>query len=148
MKTPEKTRKVISEDGWFKTEDIGRMSENGQLFVEGRKSNMVIIGELKVAPEILESVMKTFPGIDSVVIVPIPDDVEHYVLCACIVKNAECETNEEDVRRYCREYHADKPELFTVLPKYYMFFDTFPETRTGKTHRKKLEKIVHQHFRK
>ena len=133
---PEKTRNVLSEDGWYKTDDIGRMTENGQFFVEGRKSNMIISGGFNVAPEILENVMKTFPGIDSVVIVPVPDDVYYQVLCACIVKKSDCEVTEEDIRKYCSEYHADKPGLFTVLPKYYMFFDTIPEKKSGKTYRK------------
>ena len=144
---PEKTKAVLTEDGWYKTDDIGRMTEDGQFFVEGRKSNMIISGGFNVAPEILENVMKTFPGIESVVIVPVPDNVFYQVLCACIVKKANSDITEKDVRQYCEEYHADKPGFFTVLPKYYMFFEEFPETRSGKTHRKELENIALQQFR-
>ncbi|XP_060581018.1 3-[(3aS,4S,7aS)-7a-methyl-1,5-dioxo-octahydro-1H-inden-4-yl]propanoyl:CoA ligase-like [Ruditapes philippinarum] len=144
---PEKTKAVLSEDGWYKTDDIGRMTEDGEFFVEGRKSNMIISGGFNVAPEILENVMKTFPGVDSVIIVPVPDDVYYQVLCACIVKKGDCEISEEDIRKNCHEYHADKPGLFTVLPKYYMFLESFPETRSGKTHRMELEKIALQRFR-
>ncbi|XP_060560074.1 medium-chain acyl-CoA ligase ACSF2, mitochondrial-like [Ruditapes philippinarum] len=143
---PEKTKAVLSEDGWYKTDDIGRMTEDGEFFVEGRKSNMIISGGFNVAPEILENVMKTFPGVDSIIIVPVPDDVYYQVLCACIVKKEDCEISEEDIRKNCCEYHADKPGLFTVLPKYYMFFESFPETRSGKTHRKELEKIALERF--
>ena len=139
---PEKTKAVLTEDGWYKTDDIGRMTEDGQFFVEGRKSNMIISRGLNVAPEILENIMKTFPGIDSVLIVPIPDDVDYQVLCACIVKKTDSDVTGNGVRKYCEEYHADKPGLFTVLPKYYIFLETFPETRSGKTNRKELEKLA------
>ncbi|XP_045179876.2 3-[(3aS,4S,7aS)-7a-methyl-1,5-dioxo-octahydro-1H-inden-4-yl]propanoyl:CoA ligase-like [Mercenaria mercenaria] len=143
---PEKTKAVKTPDGWYKTDDIGWMTEHGQFFVEGRKSNMIISGGFNVAPEILENVMKTFPGIDSVVIVPVPDDVYYQVLCACVIRKPGFTVTETDVQTYCREYHADKPGLFTVLPKFYMFFEKFPETRSGKTHRKELERIALERF--
>ncbi|XP_045179877.2 3-[(3aS,4S,7aS)-7a-methyl-1,5-dioxo-octahydro-1H-inden-4-yl]propanoyl:CoA ligase-like [Mercenaria mercenaria] len=143
---PEKTKAVKTPDGWYKTDDIGRMTEHGQFFAEGRKSNMIISGGFNVAPEILENVMKTFPGIDLVVIVPVPDDVFYQVLCACVKSKPGFTVTETDVQTYCREYHADKPGLFTVLPKFYMFFEKFPETRSGKTHRKVLERIALERF--
>ncbi|XP_045179882.2 3-[(3aS,4S,7aS)-7a-methyl-1,5-dioxo-octahydro-1H-inden-4-yl]propanoyl:CoA ligase-like [Mercenaria mercenaria] len=143
---PEKTIAVKTPDGWYKTDDIGRMTEHGQFFVEGRKSNMIISGGFNVAPEILENVMKTFTGIDLVVIVPVPDDIYYQVLCACVIRKPGFAVTESDVQKYCREYHTDKPGLFTVLPKFYMFFEKFPETKSGKTHRKELERLALERF--
>lgn len=144
---PEKTRAVKSDDGWYKTDDIGRMTEQGELFAEGRKSNMIISGGFNVAPEILESVMKNFPGIESVIIVPVPDDVYYQVLCACVITKPGSQVKEEELRKQCQEYHADKPCLFTVLPKYFIFLEQFPETKNGKTSRKELERLALQRFK-
>ncbi|XP_053383746.1 uncharacterized protein LOC128549969 [Mercenaria mercenaria] len=143
---PEETKAVKTPDGWYKTDDIGRMTEHGQFFVEGRKSNMIISDGFTVAPEILENVMKSFPGIDLVVIVPVPDDVYYQVLCACVIRKPGFTVTETDVQTYCREYHADKPGLFTFLPKFYMFFEKFSETRSGKTYWKELEKLALERF--
>ena len=144
---PEKTKSVKSDDGWFRTDDIGRITERGELFVEGRKSNMILSGGFNVAPEILEQVMKNFSGVESIVVVPVPDEIYYQVLCACIVRKAGSDVTEDELRKICSNYHADKPGLFTVLPKFYLFFDKFPETSTGKLNRKELERIAIQKFR-
>lgn len=143
---PAKTKSAFTEDGWFKTDDIGRMTETGEFFVEGRISNMIISGGFNVAPEILEKAMKHIPGIATAIVVPVPDEVYHQVLCACVVKKEGSDINEEDVRKYCEDYNADKPGQFTVLPKFYIFFDRFPETSSGKHNRRELERIALQRF--
>lgn len=144
---PVKTRAAKTNDGWFRMDDIGRITENGEIFVEGRKSNMIISGGMNVAPEILEQVMKNFAGVDSVVIVPIPDETHYQVLCACVVKKEGSDVTEEKLRKSSEDFHADKPGLFTVLPKFYLFFDRFPETTTGKLNRKVLEKTAQQRLK-
>ncbi|KAL4220836.1 hypothetical protein ACF0H5_019104 [Mactra antiquata] len=138
----ERTRKVFTADRWYKSDDLGRMNRNGELFVEGRKSNMILSGGFNVAPEIMETAMKTFPGILQVVIVPIPDEVLYQVLCACVLTQPDVDVTEEQVRKQCEEFHADKRGLFTVLPKFFIFFNEFPMLRTGKVNRKELEKIA------
>ncbi|XP_045163769.2 medium-chain acyl-CoA ligase ACSF2, mitochondrial-like [Mercenaria mercenaria] len=144
---PVKTRAAKTDDGWFKTDDVGRMTESGELFVEGRKSNMIISGGFNVAPEILEQVMKNFTGVESIAIVPVPDDIYYQVLCACVVKKSDSDVTEEKLQTFCANFHADKPGLFTVLPKFYLFLERFPETSTGKLDRRELEKIATQRFK-
>lgn len=144
---PEKTKAVKTADGWYKTDDIGRMTEHGEMFVEGRKSSMIISGGFNVAPEILEQVLKRCPGVEAAIIVPVPDDVFYQVLCACVIREEGSKITEEDLHTYCQEYHADKPRLFTVLPKFYMFLEKFPETNSGKTNRKELERLAQQCFK-
>ncbi|WAR07634.1 YNGI-like protein [Mya arenaria] len=140
----EKTSSVMTEDGWFKTDDLGRMTIDGQLFVLGRKSNMIISGGMNVAPEILERVLNNCPGVASSVIVPVPDQTYYQQLCACIVKQKDYSLTEEQLRNFCVTFHNDKPRLFTVLPKFYLFFDKFPQTLTGKVSRKALTAMVGQ----
>jgi acyl-coenzyme A synthetase/AMP-(fatty) acid ligase len=143
----EKTKAVMTPDGWYKSDDIGRINENGLFFVEGRKSNMIISGGLKVAPEILEQVIKTFPGVETAVIVPVPDDIYYQVVCACVVRKPGSDLTEEMLRKVCEDVHADKPGLFTVLPKFYMFIDKLPETNTGKIDRRAIIKIACDKFK-
>ncbi|XP_053378453.1 3-[(3aS,4S,7aS)-7a-methyl-1,5-dioxo-octahydro-1H-inden-4-yl]propanoyl:CoA ligase-like [Mercenaria mercenaria] len=144
---PVKTKAAKSDDGWFRTDDVGRMTESGELFVEGRKSNTIISGGFNVAPEVLEKVMKNFTGVESVAIVPVPDDIYYQVLCACVVKKTDRDVTEEELRTCCVNFHADKPGLFTVLPKFYLFLESFPETSTGKLDHRELEKIATQRFK-
>ncbi|XP_045163438.2 putative acyl-CoA synthetase YngI [Mercenaria mercenaria] len=144
---PDKTAAVLTDDGWYITDDIGMMTSDADLFVYGRKSNMIISGGMNVTPEILEHAIKTCPGVATVVVVPVPDEVYYQVLCACVIRRNGSNVTEEQLRRYCDEIHNDSPGMFTVLPKYYMFFEAFPETITGKTNRVELIKMATEAFR-
>lgn len=60
-KDPEKTKEVLSDDGWFKTGDLAKMDKDGYLFIEGRLKNMIVgaSGE-NIYPEEIESVINNF----------------------------------------------------------------------------------------
>lgn len=60
-KEPEKTKEVLSDDGWFKTGDLAKMDKDGYLFIEGRLKNMIVgaSGE-NIYPEEIESVINNF----------------------------------------------------------------------------------------
>ena len=135
---PEKTSAVLTEDGWYKTDDIAFMTEDGTFYIEGRKSDMIISGSMNIAPSILEAVLKNCPGVKDVIVVPIPDETLYQVICACYIPQPGSIVSEDDLRKYCEDFHADKPRLFTVLPKYYLMFQEFPQSTTGKPLRKLL----------
>jgi long-chain acyl-CoA synthetase len=64
FKEPELTKEVITEDGWFKTGDLGYMDEDGYLYIKGRLKNVIIgpSGE-NIFPEDIESIINNFPGV-------------------------------------------------------------------------------------
>lgn len=139
---PEKTKASFTEDGWFRTDDIGFVSESGLFFCEGRKSEMIISGGMNVAPTLLETVLRNCPGVSRVACVPVAHDVMYQVICACVILEDGSDVTEEILRNYCEEIHNDKPRLFNVLPTFYLFLDKFPETFMGKVARKELFMIA------
>ncbi|MDD3860387.1 MAG: AMP-binding protein, partial [Bacteroidales bacterium] len=60
-KEPEKTREVLSEDGWFKTGDLATLDKDGFVFIKGRSKNVIVgsNGE-NIYPEEIESVINNF----------------------------------------------------------------------------------------
>ena len=144
---PEKTKAVFTEDGWYKTDDIGYVTEEGLFFCEGRKSETIISGGINVVPIILEAAIKKCPGVESVVCVPVAHEVMFQVVCACIIRNDGSDLTEDQLRQYCEEVHNDKSRLFTVLPTHYLFLTEFPETYTGKLSRKKLAEMAADRFK-
>src|SRR5262249_46831602 len=61
------------EDGWFHTGDIGEVGEGGQLFIRGRKKEMIVTPEgLNVFPEDVERVLNHIPGVRESAVVGIP----------------------------------------------------------------------------
>ena len=143
---PEKTAKAFTQDGWYKTDDYGRMNENGYVFIEGRISDMIISGAMNVTPSILEAVLKSNPSVDSAVIVPVPDVHMYQVICAFVTVHQGCKVTENDLRDYMEDIHNDQQKLFTVLPKHYVILEKFPEETNGKVSRKSLRKMAEHMF--
>ena len=143
---PEKTKTVFTEDGWYKTDDIGYVTEEGLYFCEGRKSDMIISGGMNVVPNVLEAVIQKCPGVASVVCVPVSHEIMFQVVCACVIREVGSDVTEDQLRQYCEEVHNDKPGVFTVLPTYYMFLTEFPESHAGKISRKTLKEMAAKRF--
>jgi long-chain acyl-CoA synthetase len=67
---PEDTRATISSDGWLATGDIGRLDEDGFLYITDRKKELLkTAGGKYVAPQVVENLLKTSPYISSAALV-------------------------------------------------------------------------------
>ena len=66
---PEKTAAVIDKDGWYHTGDLGRIDEDGFVWITGRASRTIILSSgKKVAPEELEEKILALPGIRETIV--------------------------------------------------------------------------------
>ncbi len=89
-KRPEETAEVITEDGWLRTGDIGRIDGNNVLYITGRLKNLIILsnGE-NVSPEGIENKYNASPLVSEVLVY-----AEKDLIAACIYPNYEyCEQN-------------------------------------------------------
>jgi len=67
-KEPEKTAKVLK-DGWFNTEDLGHINKKGQLVINGRKKNLIVLDNGKnVYPEEIENYLLGIPYIQEAIV--------------------------------------------------------------------------------
>jgi acyl-CoA synthetase (AMP-forming)/AMP-acid ligase II len=64
----------VTEDGWFRTGDVGRVDEDGFVWIEGRVSDMINRGGNKVFPGEVEEVVRLVKGVADVAVVGVPDD--------------------------------------------------------------------------
>jgi long-subunit acyl-CoA synthetase (AMP-forming) len=66
---PEGTAQVLSPDGWFRTDDYGRIDEDGYVWVTGRASRTIVLSSgKKIAPEELEERIHALPGVREVLV--------------------------------------------------------------------------------
>ena len=70
---PEGLQDPRTDDGWFATSDLGRL-EGGALFVDGRRDRQFISGGENVHPERIEAALRSQPGVERAVVVPVPDE--------------------------------------------------------------------------
>ena len=89
-KEPEKTAKVLK-DGWFNTEDYGRINKKGQLIINGRKKNVIVLNNGKnIYPEEIENYVLRVPYIQEAIVKAIKNDKGQEIsLCAEVFLNGE-----------------------------------------------------------
>ena len=62
---PELTKQVLTKEGWFRTGDVGKVEEDGTIYVQGHKSNLIVQADgNKVYPETIEAILNDMEGVD------------------------------------------------------------------------------------
>jgi len=98
---PTATSKVLADDGWLRTGDIGVIGEEGDLFVVDRSKDLVIVSGFNVFPAEVERVVASVPGVAEVVVIGRPDASTGETVEAVIVAAPGGAVTEELVRAYC-----------------------------------------------
>jgi malonyl-CoA/methylmalonyl-CoA synthetase len=69
---PEKTKEEFTDDGWFKTGDVGRYDDDGYVVIVGRSKDLIITGGYNVYPAEIEGVLNEMPGVAESAIIGVP----------------------------------------------------------------------------
>ena len=123
---PQATAEIVK-GGWLYTGDIGRVDEDGYLFITGRKKETIIVKGQNIHPSDIESVLYTHPKVAEAVVIGIPDELRGEVVGAVIaLKEGEVAT-EQEIKKFCLERIASYR-----VPKQVIFLDSLPRTAAGK----------------
>ena len=129
---PDADAKAIR-DGWYHTGDVGRIDEDGDLWVVGRVDDMVISGGENVHPVEVEDVLARAPGVREVAVIGAPDDRWGQRVVACVV--ADDGVTAEGLDAYCLA--SDALARFK-RPREYRFVSELPKSPSGKILRRML----------
>ncbi len=127
---PEKTAAAwrVTDDGaWFTVGDHGRLDEDGYLYLDGRREDLIITGGVNVYPAEVEGVLAAHPKVQQVAVYGVPDPEWGARVCAAVVGDAD----EAELRELARERLAPAKR-----PKQYRFPAALPLTATGKIRRR------------
>ena len=129
---PDETAKVLDDDGWLATGDIGVMDSRGYIRLIDRKKDMILVSGFNVYPNEIEDVIAMHPDVREVAAIGIPDVAQGERVKVFVVRRNPSLT-EEQVIAHCR-----KNLTGYKVPKVVEFRDELPQTNVGKILRREL----------
>ena len=136
---PDKTSAAWRGDA-FTVGDLGRLDDDGYLFLEGRRDDLIISGGVNVYPAEVEAALAEVAGVAAVAVFGVDDDTWGQRVCAAVVAGPDMPdpaSLEEALRRTATTRLAGYKR-----PKTYLFLDELPTTATGKVQRRRLPERV------
>ena len=140
-KDPKRTNRVLK-DGWFNTEDYGRFNKKGQLVINGRKKNLIVLNNGKnIYPEEIENYILEIPYVAEVIVKGIKNDIgQETGLCAEVFLNKEklkelkIEDKEETLKKDIAKVTKDLP-IYKHIAEVEIRETEFNKTTTNKIKR-------------
>lgn len=127
--SPWRKRTDIDPDGWFHTGDLGRLDDDGFLFIHGRKKEVINFAGMKIFPAEVETVLNAYPGVGESQVYPVPDPSFGQLPMARVVIEEEG-FDEAEFRRYC---YLHLPSY--KVPKQFERVAAIEKTASGKIKR-------------
>jgi long-chain acyl-CoA synthetase len=134
---PEKTAQSRNQRGWSTLGDVGRLDDDGFLYLTDRKSYMIITGGVNVYPQETENVLAMHPKVLDVAVIGVPnaDFGEEVKAVVHPVDMGEAGPGlERELIAYCREHLAD-----VKCPRSVDFREELPRHPTGKLYKRLLK---------
>jgi 2,3-dihydroxybenzoate-AMP ligase/mycobactin salicyl-AMP ligase len=134
LKNPEENRKSFTEDGFFRTGDLARVDESGNIRITGRIKDIIIRGGENISPAQVEDLLLSFPGIADAAVIGIPDKELGEKVCAYIRPTAGMRLDPEEIKAFLLKKGASK----LLVPEWFEFVDALPMTQAAKHDKKAL----------
>ncbi|MEX0677571.1 MAG: long-chain fatty acid--CoA ligase [Pirellulales bacterium] len=101
-KQPEATAQIIK-DGWFYSGDIGKLDEDGYLYIVARKKDMILRGGFNVYPREIEELLYEHPAVAEAAVVGVKHEELGEEIKAIVYLKPGCRATEEELKAYCKE---------------------------------------------
>jgi fatty-acyl-CoA synthase len=123
-------------DGWVTVDDLGRMDDDGYLYLAGRARDMVISGGVNIYPAEIEDVLARHAGVREAAVVGVPDEDWGERLVA-VVALFDLDLETAELERHAREHLAS----FKV-PRQWEVVEELPRNPTGKVLKGTLREML------
>ncbi|MFP5348992.1 MAG: class I adenylate-forming enzyme family protein [Gammaproteobacteria bacterium] len=120
-------------DGWLNTGDLGYRDDDGFIFLQGRKTDMIKSGAHRIHPKEIEEAIAELDGVAEVAVVGVADEILGQSIKAVIVPRADVALDAMRVKAHCQQRLASYK-----MPRYVEFAPQLPRTASGKVQRYRL----------
>lgn len=132
---PDDTEKTIR-NGWLYSGDIGKLDEDGYLYIVDRKKDMVLSGGYNIYPREIDEVLFEHPKVLEACAVGVTDEYRGETVKAYVVPKPGEELTEQELDTHCRERLAAYK-----VPRIYEFSESLPKSAVGKILRRELRDL-------
>jgi len=126
---------------WFPTGDVGRLNDQGSLFITGRKKDLIIRGGVNISPAAIEAALMHLRGVAEVAVVSIPHELygEDIVAVLKLEAGVELESMLDSAVAHAKRTLAQHQQ-----PARYVAIDELPRTANGKVQKARIRELVAQ----
>ncbi|MFC4544121.1 class I adenylate-forming enzyme family protein [Halosolutus amylolyticus] len=135
----EKTDEVFDDEGWFYTEDVARVDEDGYFWMVDRADDMILTGGNNVYPAEVEDALYEHPDVAEAAVVAAPHEVKGEAPVAFVVPEAGSDVSEADLRAFALDRVATYAH-----PRRVFVVEELPRSATQKVQRYVLEEEVEE----
>jgi len=135
-RNPEETARTVRA-GWLHTGDMGRLDEEGFLFIVERKKDLIIRGGFNIYPREVEEALYGHPKIAEAAVVGMKDPLMGEDVLAFVVLRSGEQATEAEIAAFCERRLAR-----FKCPKQVRFLDALPKSPIGKILRKELRTLA------
>ena len=136
LNKPKETAEAIK-NGWLHTGDLGKFDEDGDLYITGRKKDLIIKGGENIDPGVAEGWLYKHPAVMECAVIAIPDKVYGEEVGAAIVLKPGQTITEEELLKYLKEHLHE-----FVAPKKIFIMQALPKTGLGKILKREIRRII------
>lgn len=138
----EETRKAFTEDGWFRTGDLGCLYPTGHIALVGRLKDIIIRKGENISPQEVELVLSEHPDLAEVAVIGIPDAERGERACAVIApKDGRTAPTASELTSWL----LDRGLIKQKLPEQIEVMDALPRTGLAKVAKDQLRKKFSDH---
>jgi len=137
---PERVRDAFDKDGFFRTGDLGRIDDHGNIILVGRKKDIIIRGGQNIYPGEIESLLLTHPYVGNAAVVGMPDPEMGEKACAFVIPKPGKELTFDEMASFLR----GKKIASYKLPERLETISDFPVVGEAKVNKKGLQEILMQ----
>lgn len=140
LNRPEATQDAIWLDQqgrqWLRSGDIGRLDEQGYLYIVDRKKDMILSGGQNIYPQDIEALLVDHPGVNEVAVIGVPSQRWGETPIALVVPQAEANYTAEAIRDWCNARTGKQQRIAHLV-----FIDALPRNPNGKILKRELREI-------
>jgi long-chain acyl-CoA synthetase len=130
---------LIMRGNMLLTGDIGKLDEDGYLYILDRKKDLILVNGMNLYPREVEEVLYKHPAVQDSVVVGKKDDIHGEIPVGVVKFKENMSATETELKKYCKEQLAN----FKV-PHRIEFWEELPRTGTGKVLKREIRRIINE----